>query len=372
MMPLPSPSSPPPPDTSAQHVEPKSALSAALSAGKDLLSDLVASGASWKPASSIDDATVSTLSGIRYGQDSPLQSLDLYFPDKSVAAHLSSSPPPQSPPSPRPVYVHIHGGGWSRGDKASPFYGGPAMSHNAAAHAGCIAVAPGYRLGLYPAFVHDCAAALRWVLDNIADLGGDPKQIILSGHSAGAHIASLLVLRHASFLRPLGIPVNFARGLVLVSGVYDLFSPMRKAPIDAKNKWFVLAYVLPAFGRDERLRREASPLLLLDPGKDTSVLGKAVSRLAGSFRSPNSQVYQREAAALEPSVEVNTTVLPPTLILNASLDMGLQENGELMAAAMSKYTDVKHAIISSTDHASICWSPKTVDEVKDFIAQQTN
>lgn len=343
------------------------------------LSSLVVSGASWKTATVIGDATVRTLSGIRYGQDSPLQSLDLYFPNDAVSQHLWPSdtfaPPPTStppPPPPRPVYVHIHGGGWSRGDRASPFYGGPAMSQNAAAHAGCIAVAPGYRLGIYPGFVHDAAAAVRWVLDNIAELGGDPSRIFLSGHSAGAHIASLLMLRHASFLRPLGIPPDFARGLVLVSGVYDLFSPMRTAPIDAKNKWFVLAYVLPAFGKDERLRREASPLLLLDPNKDTSVLGRAATWVTGPFRLSDSPIDQREAASPETGVEVNTTALPPTLILNASVDMGLQENGELMAAAMGKYTDVKYALVSGTDHASICSSPKTADEMKEFIAHHTS
>lgn len=169
-----------------------------------------------------------------------MQSLDIYFPDQMFQ---------ESTISPRPVYIHIHGGGWSRGGKASPFYGGPAMCQNAAA-SGCIAVAPGYRLGKYPEFVHDAANAIKWVQDNIAELGGDLSNVFLSGHSAGGHIASLLILRHATYLAPLGIPIDFFLGLVLVSGVYDLFKPLRSAPMDTKNKWFVCKLFYRMHGLD--------------------------------------------------------------------------------------------------------------------------
>ena len=223
-------------------------------------------------------------------------------------------------------------------------------------------------------------------------------RVILSGHSAGGHIASLLLLRHDCFLAPRGVPTDFIDGLVLLSGVYDLFQPLRQHPwLDAKNKWFVVAYVWPAFGSDETLRREASPLLLLDPTKDTSWYGQAEKRIsqilfrtlslsdstgaAAADDDGQEEDDQEQAegvggnednhppAARPASFDINTLHLPPTLILNAAFDMGLQENGELMAQAMSKHTHVKYRVIPKTDHASICWNADAAAEVRDFVQQ---
>jgi hypothetical protein len=60
--------------------------------------------------------------------------------------------------------------------------------------------------------------------------------------------------------------------------------------------------------------------------------------------------------------------LPRTLILNASFDMGLQENGKLMADAMAQHTTVEYKHISWTDHASICWNEKTFCAMREFMA----
>lgn len=338
------------------------------------LFSLVSSGATWQPPKIVGkaprDVAVRTLSGICYGMDSPQQSLDIVFPDDLVARSTTSAIVPTTE-LPRfspllPVFVFVHGGGWSRGGKDNRFYGAPSMCQNQAA-SGCIAVSIGYRLGAYPMFVEDAAAAVQWVRANIEGVGGDPSRVILSGHSAGAHIASLLVLRHDCFLAPLGVPSGFFRGLVLVSGVYDLFSPMRKAPLDAKNKWFLMAYVIPAFGNNTRIRREASPLLLLHPDKDTSAMGMAVTAVNAKLNSKALSRAADEQRAVNEEVKLNTSTLPATLILNASFDMGLQENGKLMAEAMGKHTDVKYMHIPWTNHASICWSPKTAAAVSEFI-----
>ena len=56
---------------------------------------------------------------------------------------------------------------------------------------------PDYRLypeAAFPGFLEDGAAALAWVRDNIADYGGDPRRIVLAGHSAGAYNAVMLGL----------------------------------------------------------------------------------------------------------------------------------------------------------------------------------
>jgi hypothetical protein len=132
------------------------------------IDSLTSTGVKWRPVIDVNGVNVHTLADIPHGNDSPQQALDLYFSDDALKTEAK-----------RPVYIHIHGGGWSRGGKSSPFYGGPALCQNAAA-AGCVAVAPGYRLGQYPDFVEDAANAIKWVKGNIEQFGGDLSNVFLS------------------------------------------------------------------------------------------------------------------------------------------------------------------------------------------------
>src|SRR5512139_111504 len=93
-----------------------------------------------------------------------------------------------------PVLVFVHGGGFVMGDKRSaetPFYDNIGT---AAALAGFIGVTITYRLApayRFPAGAEDLAAVVRWLKDNVAQHGGDPDRIVLSGQSAGAaHVAA--------------------------------------------------------------------------------------------------------------------------------------------------------------------------------------
>ena len=298
---------------------------------------------------------------VSYSLDSPRQKLDIYFvakhfhaaADVAVADADDDSTTGITRKERVPIFIHIHGGGWSRGSKNQRFYGAPAVAKAAVSSAvgkhnnGCIAITPNYRRGEYPLFMKDAAAAIQWVWQNAQALGGDLSQLFLCGHSAGAHIASLLVLRHDEFLQPLQVPVDFVQGIILLSGVYDLFRPLQQSPwLDVKNKWFLWVYVWPAFGWDKDIRHEASPLLLLTALED------------GSSSS---------------SIKINTTHWPPTLILNATFDMGLQENGQRMRDALEKYTSaeiVEYSILPNTDHASICWNEGTAAEIKKFIREK--
>ena len=47
---------------------------------------------------------------------------------------------------------------------------------------------------MHPAHVQDAATATAWVVDNIAPYGGDPENVYVAGHSAGAYLAALLTL----------------------------------------------------------------------------------------------------------------------------------------------------------------------------------
>jgi len=110
---------------------------------------------------------------VAYGAD-PLQKLDLYEPK---GAH-----------DPLPVMVFVHGGAFVRGDKHGAYY--PDNFTSWAARNGMVGVNINYRLAPgapYPGGAQDLAAALAWVRANIASHGGDPRRIVLWGHSAGAN-----------------------------------------------------------------------------------------------------------------------------------------------------------------------------------------
>jgi len=97
------------------------------------------------------------------------------------------------PPVAGPVLVYIHGGAWVIGDKREQ---GVPMLHELAAR-GWVCVAVNYRLSpkaTWPDHVVDCKQALAWVRDNIAEFGGDPSFLAVSGGSAGGHLAALVAL----------------------------------------------------------------------------------------------------------------------------------------------------------------------------------
>ena len=92
-----------------------------------------------------------------------------------------------------PVLVYIHGGGWVIGDKRQQ---GIPLMHELVQR-GWVCVAINYRLSpraTWPAHIVDCKRAVAWVREHIAEYGGDPDFIAVSGGSAGGHLSSLLAL----------------------------------------------------------------------------------------------------------------------------------------------------------------------------------
>ncbi|KAG0290001.1 hypothetical protein BGZ98_003626 [Dissophora globulifera] len=92
----------------------------------------------------------------------------------------------------RPVFVHIHGGGWTSGSKSLT---GPLLTELISRQ--WIVVSVDYRLHSkagYPSQLIDCKRALRWVKDEIRIFGGNPRNVIVGGDSAGGHLAALLAL----------------------------------------------------------------------------------------------------------------------------------------------------------------------------------
>lgn len=100
------------------------------------------------------------------------------------------TPAPGMPDEALPVLVYIHGGGYTAGSPASPWYDGRAFNRD-----GVVTVSLSYRLGFdgfgyiegAPANrgVRDWLLALDWVQRNIAAFGGDPARVTIAGQSAG-------------------------------------------------------------------------------------------------------------------------------------------------------------------------------------------
>ena len=90
-----------------------------------------------------------------------------------------------------PIIVYIHGGAWMEGDHR----GGVAAIRSLVASGRFVGASIGYRLtgeAGWPAQIHDCKAAIRWIRSHAAGLGADPAKIAVMGHSAGGHLSAML------------------------------------------------------------------------------------------------------------------------------------------------------------------------------------
>lgn len=97
---------------------------------------------------------------------------------------------PLNPQPGQPLIVWIHGGGWSAGSKANP----PQLLLAQPAR-GYVVASIDYRLsgdGKWPAQIHDCKGAIRWLRANAATYGIDPDRIGVWGSSAGGHLVAFL------------------------------------------------------------------------------------------------------------------------------------------------------------------------------------
>lgn len=111
------------------------------------------------------------------GDGNPRQMLDLYLPKKEG-------------PQKHPVIVWVHGGAWKMGSKDRA-----GLALKAMKYVPCAVVSINYRLtqeSKWPAQIHDCQAALRWVKGNAKKYQLDPDRIVVWGASAGGQLVSML------------------------------------------------------------------------------------------------------------------------------------------------------------------------------------
>ncbi|MFA6616711.1 MAG: carboxylesterase family protein, partial [Hydrogenophaga sp.] len=155
------------------------------------------------------------LTDVAYGLE-PAEKLDMFLPAprRRKAAGLA------------PVLVFIHGGYWRALDKSDHSFVAPAFTDK-----GVLVVVPNYTLCpavTVPDITMQMVKALAWVHRHIAAHGGDPARVTVAGHSAGGHLAAMLMCtqwpRYAADLPPAWI-----RNALSISGLFDL-EPLRHAP----------------------------------------------------------------------------------------------------------------------------------------------
>jgi len=116
-----------------------------------------------------------------------------YWGDGSARHRLDVYRSRLAPPDDAPVMVYIHGGAWMIGDKREQ---GKPMMYELVAR-GWVCVAINYRLSpkaTWPDHIVDAKRAVAWVKEHIAEYGGDPSFVAVSGGSAGGHLCALLAL----------------------------------------------------------------------------------------------------------------------------------------------------------------------------------
>lgn len=143
--------------------------------------------------------------------------LDLYLPDGAGAGDS------------RPVVVYVHGGGWSSGDKRNRI----TDKVNLFTGAGYVFASINYRLSpdppstapdrvMFPDHPDDVGEAIGWLDRNVSAYGGDPERIVLIGHSAGAHLVSL-VATDPSYVGAYGVrPWQLVGAVALDTAGYDI------------------------------------------------------------------------------------------------------------------------------------------------------
>lgn len=158
---------------------------------------------------------------------------------------------PEDVSTPKDVVVFIHGGSWDSGNKETYRWLGKNMARR-----NLVSVIINYSLSpevQFEKMALDCAFSVKWVKENIAELGGRPDRIFVMGHSAGGHLAAL-INNDPRFFKQAGI-LNPIRGVILNDSFgLDMFEFLNAARPDKRTKSF-----LQTFSTDKNLWMLGSP-----------------------------------------------------------------------------------------------------------------
>jgi len=178
--------------------------------------------------------------------ENPRLRLDIYKPRETGAN--------------RPVLLQIHGGGWVIGKKDEQ--GIPLMTHLAAR--GWVCVAPNYPLSpkaTWPEHLIALKRAVAWIREHIAEHGGDPSFIAVTGGSAGGHLAAMVALTadDPSYQPGFEDADTSVQAAVPFYGPYDLANVLDTRAGSNRLDYFLTRTVFKT--KDRAVFESATPLL---------------------------------------------------------------------------------------------------------------
>ena len=163
--------------------------------------------------------------------------------------------------------VFIHGGYWHLLDKAMfHFLAGHFLNYNVTTVSMNYPLAP---LSSIDEIVSSCRKSLRWIHDNIINFNGDPTQLFLLGHSAGGHLASMMLVEEEA---------KFVQAVISLSGIFRLEPVM-------------LSYLNDSIGMDRENAIKNSSVFL-SPTNDCPVLLVTGTEETDEFKAQSEELYQ--------------------------------------------------------------------------------
>jgi acetyl esterase/lipase len=219
-----------------------------------------AAGAQRKGAAPAASEGVHVLRDLEYVQGGHVRNrLDLYLPEKAAR--------------PLPVILWVHGGGWTNGNKTN----GPAFRFATKGHA---VASMNYRFSqhaIFPAQIHDCKAAVRWLRANARKYGLDADHIGAWGASAGGHLVALLGT--TAGVKELEGPGGNVDQSSRVQAVVDWYGPTDFLTVGAKATRTNLLGGDPQQNKEKAMKaspvtyvsKDAAPFLIMHGDQDKTV-----------------------------------------------------------------------------------------------------
>ena len=184
-----------------------------------------------------------------------------------------------------PLAVYMHGGAWTRSDKANESFMAEAF-----VEAGAAFVAVNF--GLCPRvtldeMIRQARAAVAWSHANARDFNADPDRLFIAGHSSGGHVGGMMVVTDWPAAHDL--PRDLVKGALLCSGMYDL-EPVR---LSARNEYLRLDAAAEA--RNSSIRQippDGCPLVIGYGGGEQEEFRRQSMEFAAAWRAAGLDVRE--------------------------------------------------------------------------------
>lgn len=251
----------------------------------------------WTSDSKAVRDTQPCLTDLSYGAG-PSETLDIFTTSKPKA----------------PVLVFLHGGYWRALDKSDHSFVAPSLTSQ-----GVCVVVPNYALCpavTIPQIVMQMVKALAWVWRHINTWGGDPSRIHVAGHSAGGHLAAMMMACQWRAYAP-DLPTDLVKSALSVSGLFELDS-IRRSPL-----------LQEALRLDDAQVLQASPAWM--PAPTHGVLHSVVGGLESEAFLAHNQLIQKAWGAKRVPVAQVLPGLHHFSMMNAFATPGHALNQQVLA-----------------------------------------